>query len=253
MSSCQSSSLPSRIEHCTTEPKMAEFTWSIYDNIPAPTSQSGDPILSWQLPDTPFLHTFYPQSESSHHAFLPPPLYPSSDSVRSRSSTPAWSSPTPAATTQGYTPGPSPSNPTTPIHQQTQFFQVASPEDVAQAYWGDFVCKVPNIRSPMLIRLCLALYDFAKNTSTYRVPKQPFTAAKPLLLPEMVIAIFDLSLDTDLLPFNQSEIQLLTSQKIDIGMWASLLPVLGTDMLIVCSLHGALQSNECSVRNGRQG
>jgi hypothetical protein len=69
----------------------------------------------------------------------------------------------------------------------------------------------------MLTRLCLSLYDFAKNTSANRVPKQHLTAAKPFLLPEMVIAIFDLSLDMDLLPFNESDSRSLTPQKIDMA------------------------------------
>jgi hypothetical protein len=197
---------------------MSEFTWSIYDNITAPTTQSSIPIPSWPHPDSINLYTCSTQPESLQYALIPPTLNADPDFVRSRSSTPAWPSPTPAPITQGSTPGLSPSNSGTPIHQQTQYPQAVTPQALAKAYWGDFVSRVPNVRSPMLIRLCLALYDFAKTTNTNRVPKQPLTAAQPFLLPEMVIAIFDLSLDTDLLPFNQNEMQQLTPQKLDIGM-----------------------------------
>jgi hypothetical protein len=196
---------------------MSEFTWSIYDTITAPTTQSSTPVSTWQHLNTTTLDVFPPQAGSSQYTILPPIPYPEFDAVGSGSSTPAWPSPNPAAITQEYFSRQIPSHPSSPIHQQTQAPHVF-PQALAEAYWGDFVSTVPNVRSPMLVRLCLALYEFARNTSTSRVPKQPLTAAKPFLLPEMVIAIFDLSLDTDLLPFSQSEIRLFTQQKIDVGM-----------------------------------
>jgi hypothetical protein len=193
---------------------MPEFTWSIYDDTPA--SQANSPPI-WQHPGSTSPHVYSPQQESSQYVLLPPINPSDRNSTRSRSTTPAWPASTPAAINLGYTPLPSPSIPSSPVHQQPQIFHVLPSQLPAEAYWGSFVSTEPGVRSPMLVRLCLAMYDFAKNTSANRVPKQQLTSAKPFLLPEMVIAIFDLSLDMDLLPFNESDSQSLTPQKIDVG------------------------------------
>jgi hypothetical protein len=193
---------------------MPEFTWSIHDD--SPNSQA-NPHQVWQPPSSASPHTYPQQAETSQFVLLPPVSPSGPSSTGSRSTTPAWPTSTPALINLGYITLPSPLIPSSPVHQHPQIFRVLPSQSPAEAYWGNFIPIEPGVRSPMLVRLCLAMYDFAKNTSANRVPKQQLTSAKPFLLPEMVIAIFDLSLDMDLLPFNESDSGSLTPQKIDVG------------------------------------
>ncbi|KAF2665742.1 hypothetical protein BT63DRAFT_417278 [Microthyrium microscopicum] len=71
----------------------------------------------------------------------------------------------------------------------------STPED----YWGTFLLNDEEPTS-MLVRLAIALGDFAASTSTLHTPKQDVTKAKTYFLPEMFITIYKI-LDLEPMPF----------------------------------------------------
>ena len=73
----------------------------------------------------------------------------------------------------------------------------------AASYWGSLLPSPPEACSPMLFRLIISLYEFLHQTSLVRVPQQSEKSAKAYLMPEQMIALFDL-LDVSNIPCSES-------------------------------------------------